>query len=93
LQSILIYKAKKNKVKPRTKIKKQKAVVSKKIQLTPRGQLHKENHLWKTNNTLLKRKKVENFTADRINNVAQKRYREALKTIRRKYGDPESIYW
>jgi CRISPR-associated endonuclease Csn1 len=40
-----------------------------------------------------KEEKIENFTADRINNVAKKRYREALlKRLEESHGDPKKAF-
>jgi len=80
LAAILIsYKAK-NKVvtknKNRTKIK---GSTTEKIQLTPRGQLHKETVYGKIKSYATKEEKVgANFTAEAISKVAKKQYREAL---------------
>jgi CRISPR-associated endonuclease Csn1 len=95
LESILIsYKAK-NKVvtnnKNRTKIKGGNNV---KIQLTPRGQLHKETVYGKLQQYVTKEEKVgANFTEEYINKVAKKQYREVLiSRLTENNNDPKKAF-
>ena len=95
LESILIsYKAK-NKVvtnnKNRTKIK---GGNNEKIQLTPRGQLHKETVYGKLQQYVTKEEKVgANFTEEYINKVAKKQYREALLSrLTENNDDPKKAF-
>jgi CRISPR-associated endonuclease Csn1 len=95
LQSILIsYKAKNKVVTNNKNITKSKGGSNQRIQLTPRGQLHKETIYGKLQQYVTKEEKVGvNFTVDRINNVAQKRYREALlKRLEESNGDPKKAF-
>jgi CRISPR-associated endonuclease Csn1 len=80
LESILIsYKAKNKVVTKNKNITKKKGGINQKIQLTPRGQLHKETVYGKLQQYVTKEEKVNaNFTAEYINKVAKKQYREAL---------------
>jgi CRISPR-associated endonuclease Csn1 len=95
LESILIsYKAK-NKVvtnnKNKTKIK---GGNNEKIQLTPRGQLHKETVYGKLQQYATKEEKVgASFTEEHINKVAKKQYREALFTrLSENDNDPKKAF-
>jgi CRISPR-associated endonuclease Csn1 len=95
LQSILIsYKAKNKVVTNNKNSTKAKGGSKQKIQLTPRGQLHKETIYGKLRQYATKEEKIGvNFTADRINNVAQKRYREALlRRLEESHGDPKKAF-
>lgn len=82
LESILISYKTKNKVVTKNKnITKNKGGYNTKIQQTPRGQLHKETIYGKLQQYATKEEKVNaNFTAEYINKVAKKQYREALLT-------------
>ncbi|WP_298119382.1 type II CRISPR RNA-guided endonuclease Cas9 [Flavobacterium sp.] len=95
LESILIsYKAK-NKVVTKNKNSiKIKGGTLEKIQLTPRGQLHKETVYGKLQQYVTKEEKVNaNFTADYITKVAKKQYREALlKRLEEHDNDPKKAF-
>jgi CRISPR-associated endonuclease Csn1 len=80
LESILIsYKAKNKVVTKNKNSTKKSGGIHQKIQLTPRGQLHKETVYGKLQQYVTKEEKVNaNFTAEYINKVAKKQYREAL---------------
>ena len=80
LESILIsYKAKNKVVTKNKNITKKSGGTNQKIQLTPRGQLHKETVYGKLQQYVTKEEKVgANFTTEYINKVAKKEYREAL---------------
>ncbi|MCZ8331506.1 MAG: type II CRISPR RNA-guided endonuclease Cas9 [Flavobacterium sp.] len=80
LENILIsYKAKNKVVTKNKNITKIKGGAIEKIQLTPRGQLHKETVYGKLQHYVTKEEKVNaNFTVDYIEKVAKKAYREAL---------------
>lgn len=95
LESILIsYKAKNKVVTKNKNITKIKGGTNTKIQLTPRGQLHKETVYGKLQQYATKEEKVNaNFTAEYINNVAKKQYREALLTrLAENSNDPKSAF-
>ena len=80
LESILIsYKAKNKVVTKNKNIIKKSGGTNQKIQLTPRGQLHKETVYGKLQQYATKEEKVgANFTEQYIQKVAKKEYREAL---------------
>lgn len=80
LESILIsYKAKNKVVTKNKNITKMKNGNNEKIQLTPRGQLHKETVYGKLQQYVTKEEKIgANFTKEYIIKVAKKQYREAL---------------
>lgn len=80
LESILIsYKAKNKVVTKNKNITKKNAGTNQKIQLTPRGQLHKETVYGKLQQYETKDEKVNaNFSEEYIQKVAKKEYREAL---------------
>ncbi|MNF63500.1 CRISPR-associated endonuclease Cas9 [compost metagenome] len=80
LESILIsYKAKNKVVTKNKNITKMKNGNNEKIQLTPRGQLHKETVYGKLQQYATKEEKIgANFTKEYITKVAKKQYREAL---------------
>ncbi|WP_348811466.1 type II CRISPR RNA-guided endonuclease Cas9 [Flavobacterium maritimum] len=80
LESILIsYKAKNKVVTKNKNITKMKNGNNEKIQLTPRGQLHKETVYGKLQQYVTKEEKIgANFTKEYITKVAKKQYREAL---------------
>lgn len=80
LESILIsYKAKNKVVTKNKNITKKSGGTSQKIQLTPRGQLHKETVYGKLQQYATKEEKVGvSFTKEHIQKVAKKQYREAL---------------
>lgn len=95
LESILISYKSKNKVTTNNKnITKIKGGTLEKIQLTPRGQLHKETVYGKLQHYVTKEEKVNaNFTADHIAKVAKKQYREALlKRLKEHDNDPKKAF-
>jgi CRISPR-associated endonuclease Csn1 len=95
LESILIsYKAKNKVVTKNKNITKIKGGTNEKIQLTPRGQLHKETVYGKLQQYATKEEKVNvNFTAEYINKVAKKQYREALLTrLTENDNDPKKAF-
>jgi len=95
LEAILIsYKAKNKVVTKNKNITKIKGGTLQKIQLTPRGQLHKETVYGKLKKYATKEEKVNaNFTADYIANVAKKQYREALlKRLTENGNDPKKAF-
>ncbi len=80
LQNILVSIKAKNKVVTRNiNVTKKKTGKNKKVQLTPRGQLHLETVYGNSKQYSTKEEKVNaSFTSDKIMTVANKRYREAL---------------
>jgi CRISPR-associated endonuclease Csn1 len=95
LERVLIsYKAK-NKVTTKNKnITKKSGGTLQKIQLTPRGQLHKETVYGKMQHYVTKEEKIgANFTFDYINKVSKKEYREALlKRLQENKGDSKNAF-
>lgn len=89
LESILIsYKAKNKVVTKNKNITKKSGGTNQKIQLTPRGQLHKETVYGKLQQYATKEEKVNaNFTEEYIKKVAKKEYREALLKRLQKNGN------
>ncbi|UMB59232.1 type II CRISPR RNA-guided endonuclease Cas9 [Lutibacter sp. A80] len=90
IESILISFKTKNKVVTRNvnKIKQGKNSVLEKIQLTPRGQLHKETVYGKLNEPIVKLEKVNaKFTPKKINEITKPIYREALLNRLSKFGN------
>lgn len=95
LERILIsYKAKNKVVTKNKNITKIKGGTNQKIQLTPRGQLHKETVYGKLQQYVTKEEKVgANFTEDYIKKVAKKQYREALlKRLMENDNDPKKAF-
>lgn len=95
LESILIsYKAKNKVVTKNKNITKIKGGTNEKIQLTPRGQLHKETVYGKLQQYATKEEKINaNFTEDYINKVAKKQYREVLLTrLTENDNDPKRAF-
>ncbi len=95
LESILIsYKAKNKVVTKNKNITKKSGGTNQKIQLTPRGQLHKETVYGKLQQYVTKEEKVNaNFTEDYIQKVAKKEYREALlKRLQENDKDPKKAF-
>jgi CRISPR-associated endonuclease Csn1 len=96
LENILIsYKAKNKVVTKNKNITKMQGGTNERIQLTPRGQLHKETVYGKLQKYVTKEEKVgSTFTVEHINKVAKKQYREALlKRLLENDNDPKkSIY-
>lgn len=80
LENTLISIKAKNKVVTRNiNISKKKSGVNKKVQLTPRGQLHLETIYGSSKRYVTKEEKVNaSFDAEKIQMVASERYREAL---------------
>jgi CRISPR-associated endonuclease Csn1 len=95
LESILIsYKAK-NKVVTRNKNKiKVKGGLKEKIQLTPRGQMHKETIYGKIEQYATKEEKIgANFNLEKIKLIAKQEYREALLVRLADFeGDPKKAF-
>jgi len=95
LESILIsYKAKNKVVTKNKNITKKSGGTHQKIQLTPRGQLHKETVYGKLQHYVTKEEKVNaNFTQEQINKVAIKQYREALLArLAENNNDPKKAF-
>ncbi|AWG23088.1 type II CRISPR RNA-guided endonuclease Cas9 [Flavobacterium faecale] len=95
LESILIsYKAKNKVVTNNKNITKKIGGTNQKLQLTPRGQLHKETVYGKMQQYATKEEKVNaNFTQDYIAKVAKKEYREALlKRLSENDNDPKKAF-
>jgi CRISPR-associated endonuclease Csn1 len=95
LESILIsYKAKNKVVTKNKNITKTSGRTNQKIQLTPRGQLHKETVYGKLQQYATKEEKVSaNFTEEYIQKVAKKEYREALlKRLQENGNDPKKAF-
>jgi CRISPR-associated endonuclease Csn1 len=95
LESILIsYKAKNKVVTKNKNITKKGNGTNQKIQLTPRGQLHKETVYGKLQQYVTKEEKVNaNFTAEYINKVAKRQYRDALMArLLENDNDPEKAF-
>ena len=95
LENILVSIKAKNKVVTRnTNITKVKGGVHKKIQLTPRGQLHNETVYGSMQRYVTKLEKVgSGFTASYIVNVANQKYRQALlKRLEQYHFDPKKAF-
>jgi CRISPR-associated endonuclease Csn1 len=95
LKSILIsYKAKNKVVTKNKNITKKSNGTNQKIQLTPRGQLHKETIYGKLQQYATKEEKVNaNFTKEYIQKVAKKEYREALlKRLQENDNNPKKAF-
>jgi CRISPR-associated endonuclease Csn1 len=95
LESILIsYKAKNKVVTNNKNTTKKSGGTNQKIQLTPRGQLHKETVYGKLQQYATKEEKVSaNFTEEYIQKVAKKEYREALlKRLLENGNDPKKAF-
>ena len=95
LESILIsYKAKNKVVTKNKNITKKIGGTNQKIQLTPRGQLHKETIYGKLQQYITKEEKVNaSFTKEYIQKVAKKEYREALlKRLEENDNDPKKAF-
>lgn len=95
LESILIsYKAKNKVVTNNKNITKKSGGTNQKIQLTPRGQLHKETVYGKLQQYATKEEKINaNFTQEYIKKVAKKEYREALwKRLSENDNDPKKAF-
>lgn len=95
LESILIsYKAKNKVVTKNKNITKTSGGTNQKIQLTPRGQLHKETVYGKLQQYATKEEKVSaNFTEEYIQKIAKKEYREALlKRLQENDNDPKKAF-
>jgi CRISPR-associated endonuclease Csn1 len=95
LESILIsYKAKNKVVTNNKNTTNKSGGTNQKIQLTPRGQLHKETVYGKLQQYATKEEKVNaNFTQEYISKVAKKDYREALlKRLAENDNDPKKAF-
>lgn len=95
LENILIsYKAKNKVVTKNKNVTKKSGGINQKIQLTPRGQLHKETVYGKLQQYVTKEEKVgTNFTEEYIEKVAKKDYREALlKRLQENDNDPKKAF-
>ncbi len=95
LDSILIsYKAKNKVVTKNKNVTKKVGGTNQKIQLTPRGQLHKETVYGKLQQYATKEEKVNaSFTQEYIQKVAKKEYREALlKRLEENDNDPKKAF-
>ncbi|MGB0390603.1 MAG: type II CRISPR RNA-guided endonuclease Cas9 [Salibacteraceae bacterium] len=92
--TLISFKAK-NKVVTRNKNKtKKKNGVNTKIELTPRGQLHKETVYGSSKHHVVKKEKISGkFNVDKINQVTKLSYREALLKRLAEYGnDPKKAF-
>ncbi|KVV14370.1 type II CRISPR RNA-guided endonuclease Cas9 [Flavobacterium sp. TAB 87] len=95
LESILIsYKAKNKVVTKNKNVTKKSNGTNQKIQLTPRGQLHKETVYGKLQQYVTKEEKINaNFTPEYVTKVAKKEYREALlKRLIENENDPKKAF-
>jgi CRISPR-associated endonuclease Csn1 len=95
LENILIsYKAKNKVVTKNKNTTKKSGGTNQKIQLTPRGQLHKETVYGKLQQYVTKEEKVgANFTEEYIQKVAKKEYREALlKRLEENDNNPKKAF-
>lgn len=95
LEDILISIKAKNKVATRNvNISKKKSGVNKKVQLTPRGQLHNETIYGKIRQAVFKEEKIgPSFTAEKIATVARLQYRNALLKRLAEFGnDPKKAF-
>ena len=95
LDSILIsYKAKNKVVTKNKNVTKKSGGTNQKIQLTPRGQLHKETVYGKLKQYATKEERVSaSFTKEYIQKVAKKEYREALlKRLEENNNDPKKAF-
>ncbi len=95
LENILIsYKAKNKVVTKNKNTTKKSGGTNQKIQLTPRGQLHKETVYGKLQQYVTKEEKVgANFTEEYIEKVAKKEYQEALlKRLKENGNDPKKAF-
>jgi len=97
LESILVSHKAKNKVvtKNKNKIKiKGKGKYKTKIELTPRGQLHKETIYGSSKEYVTKLEKIgSNFNKEKIETVAKKKYRESLLKRLAEFGnDPKKAF-
>jgi len=95
IESILISFKTKNKVVTKNiNTTKTKKGTLKKIQLTPRGQLHKETIYGRSKKEIVKQEKVgSKFTIDKINTVTQPEYRALLlKRITEFNNDPKKAF-
>ena len=87
-------KAKNKVVTQNVNVSKTKNGRNKKIQLTPRGQLHLETVFGSCNRYVTKEEKVNaSFNVEKINTVANKRYREALlERLQQFEGDAKKAF-
>lgn len=95
LESILIsYKAKNKVVTLNKNITKKSGGTNQRIQLTPRGQLHKETVYGKLQQYVTKEESINaKFTEEYIAKVAKKEYREALlKRLQQNGNDPKKAF-
>lgn len=95
MEDILISIKAKSKVTTRNvNVSKRKGGVNKKVQLTPRGQLHQETVYGMITRPVLKEEKVgANFNMEKIESVSKKAYRTALlKRLAAFEGDPKKAF-
>ena len=95
LENTLISIKAKNKVVTRNiNVSKKKSGANKKVQLTPRGQLHLETIYGSSKRYETKEEKVNaSFDAEKIKTVASKRYREALQSRLNQFdGDAKKAF-
>lgn len=95
LDSALVSIKSKNKVVTRNvNVSKKSGGKNKKVQLTPRGQLHEETVYGRINQYELKEEKVgPSFTAEKISRVSKKLYRESLlRRLEEFGGDPKRAF-
>lgn len=95
LEDILISIKAKNKVATRNvNTSKKKGGVNKKVQLTPRGQLHNETIYGKIRQSVFKEEKIgPSFTVEKIETVARAQYRNALLKRLAEFGnDPKKAF-
>ena len=85
--TLISIKAKNKVVTPNVNVSRKKQGVNKKVQLTPRGQLHLETIYGSKKRYETKAEKVNaSFDFDKIQTVASKRYREALLSRLNQFG-------
>ncbi len=92
--TLVSIKAKNKVVTQNVNTSKKKAGKNKKVQLTPRGQLHLETVYGSSKRYVTKEEKVNaSFDAEKIMTVANKRYREALLLRLQQFdGDPKQAF-
>ena len=95
LEQIIISNKAKNKVVTRNiNISKQKTGVNKKVQLTPRGQLHLETVFGSSKRPIIKEEKINaGFNQEKIMTVVKKKYRDALSIRLQQFcGDAKKAF-
>ena len=92
--TLVSIKAKNKVVTQNVNVSKKKIGKNKKVQLTPRGQLHLETVYGSNKRYTTKEEKINtSFTIEKIGTVANKRYREALMARLQQFdGDPKKAF-